>query len=607
MSSATSRASVGWAIAALCIGSRAAAPDQPERPVELRLRAGSFDPARRAPSLPPRLRLSAEPEAGHFIVQFERPIDGRTLDGLRLAGIEPLHYLPEAAYVVRVPAGKRNGLAARSDVRWLGAIQPGFKLSPDLGRRPFRDPARRAADRLVVTVDLFPDEDPERIARRLELGGIEVLDVASFGDTRRIHARGSLGQLESIARIDAVAWIEESGEATTRNDDARWVVQANQPGSTPLWDHGLHGEGQVIGHIDGPIAADTCWFVDPGGAIPGPDHRKLVAYRGYGESNGAHGTHTAGSLAGDATPTTGSLEHAGLAPAARISHTDLAGLGGASGDPSNLYSFLLAAHIDGARVHSNSWGDDGTTAYTAWCRDADLYSYEHEDALVVFSATNSLTLKTPENAKNVLAVSASFNGTEAESFCSGGAGPTADGRRKPEITAPGCGVTSAASSAGCDFAASSGTSMACPAVAASAALVRQYFAEGWYPSGAPTPADARGPSGALVKAVLLDAATNMTDLPGYPGPRQGWGRLRLDDALFFGGDSRNLVVLLDARNALGLTTGVSDLFELDVAASGEPLELNLVYTEPPASLLATLAKAIPVAHQARIAVRLAEP
>ena len=46
-----------------------------------------------------------------------------------------------------------------------------------------------------------------------------------------------------------------------------------------------------------------------------------------------------------------------------------------------------------------------------------------------------------------------------------------------------------------------GTSMATPLVAASATLVRQYFLDGFYPSGAATAANAYAPSGALVKVL----------------------------------------------------------------------------------------------------------
>lgn len=52
-----------------------------------------------------------------------------------------------------------------------------------------------------------------------------------------------------------------------------------------------------------------------------------------------------------------------------------------------------------------------------------------------------------------------------------------------------------------------GTSMATPVTAASAALVRQYLQDGFYPTGTRTPANAYPtPSGALVKALLMAGA-----------------------------------------------------------------------------------------------------
>lgn len=45
--------------------------------------------------------------------------------------------------------------------------------------------------------------------------------------------------------------------------------------------------------------------------------------------------------------------------------------------------------------------------------------------------------------------------------------------------------------------------MATPVVAGAVALLRQYFMQGYYPSGAPVPASAYTPSGPLLKAVLL--------------------------------------------------------------------------------------------------------
>lgn len=51
--------------------------------------------------------------------------------------------------------------------------------------------------------------------------------------------------------------------------------------------------------------------------------------------------------------------------------------------------------------------------------------------------------------------------------------------------------------------------MATPVAAASAALIRQYYMDGFYPSGTKTAADSFRPTGALLKATLINSAVPM--------------------------------------------------------------------------------------------------
>ena len=565
------------------------APDAAEAR-QVRLRVGTFDPRRSASELPERLRLAEEPRGGYFLVQLEGRADRSTTAKLRARGAEPLAYVPDGAYVVRLSSGRVADLRSMAGVRWLGPVEPGFKLAPDLGRRPFVDGTRREGGRLHATVDLFRAEDLAEVSRRIAATGTVVLSGAAFSDTLRLRVRATIGQLEAVAQIPAVAWIEEAGEATPRNNSATWVVQTDVPGATDVWSDGLHGESQIIGIIDWPIDMNSCFVSDPLDNTPGPSHRKVVAYRSAaGLGTDYHGTHVAGIAAGTSFPVNGSLDSAGHAYAAKISYSNILDVTGSGGDPSNLYSYFAAAHADGARVHTNSWGDDSTTDYTTWSRDADLFSYDFEESLVLFAVSNLSTLHTPENAKNVLAVSATHNGASADTFCRGGAGPTSDGRRKPEILAPGCGVTSARELSSCGVRTLSGTSMASPAVAGAAALARQYFVEGWYPTGSPQAANARAPSGALLKAVLINSAVNLSTVLGFPGNTEGWGRVLLENGLYFGGDARRLLVLADVRNASGVGTSEQDAFVMEVTSSNEPLEVTLAYTDPPAALFASAA------------------
>jgi hypothetical protein len=114
-------------------------------------------------------------------------------------------------------------------------------------------------------------------------------------------------------------------------------------------------------------------------------------------------------------------------------------------------------------------------------------------------------------------------------------------------------------------------------------LARQYFTEGFYPTGAATPANAFVPSGALLKAVLINSAVDMTSFPDYFTVYEGWGRIKMDDALFFVGDARRLIVA-DIRNASGLNTGEAHTYYITCRNAGQPLKFTLVWTDVPATL-----------------------
>jgi hypothetical protein len=119
--------------------------------------------------------------------------------------------------------------------------------------------------------------------------------------------------------------------------------------------------------------------------------------------------------------------------------------------------------------------------------------------------------------------------------------------------------------------------MAAPAISAAALLVRQYFQDGWYPSGAPVTADVRTPTAALVKAMLLNGAVDMSE-KGYGGPKEGFGFPLLDNVLFFSGDPRGLKVW-DVPNAAGLRADDETTYTVKVAA-GQPLRVTLAWTDP---------------------------
>jgi hypothetical protein len=552
----------------------------------VRLRAETYSIEAGPSAARSALAALAPDEIETWIVAFEPPADDALRGALAAAGARIVGYVPSNAYLVRADARSAAGLRRVPGILRADRVRPEWKISPDVGRVRHEGAVRSLERmRLWLTLDVFAGEDPQRVAAAAREVGAEVLGVTGE-PVGRVFVLAEPAKVSALARISEVEWIEEVPELALRNDVTRWVIQSNVGGETPLHDRGLFGEGEILGHIDGRIQSGSCFFDDPGVAI-GPLHRKLVGLRGSTSTNGQpHGTHTAGTLAGNQFPINGSLAQRGMAPLARISHQNFNDLEWieATGTPSNAYGFLAAAHADGAFIHSNSWGDDGTTSYSSLCRDVDLFARDHESDLVIFSATNLATLRSPENAKNVLAVGASWSSPNQHLFSSGGQGPTIDGRRKPEVFAPGRGAISA-STAACGTTSMGGTSMACPAVAGGAALVREYLVRGYHPTGRPWPGHSVVPTGALLKAIVINSAVDMTGVANYPTDQEGWGRILLDDALYFPGDSRRLW-FRDVSHAQGLSTGGTDAFPLRVAGAGEPLKITMAFTDHAASIAA---------------------
>ncbi len=546
----------------------AAANQKAKQPRWLSLRWAEFATDAAPPVLPADLVAPPPPAdaAVYWLVQLPGPVTPVAIRALAATGLELLDYVPNFAFVARGTPAQLAAARALPWLVWSSPLHPAYRIAPELVAAVA--PAPR-----TLLVHAFAGVTQATIRAQVAAAGLQVLEQDDLRGTWLLVATGTREQAMALARQRDVAWIEAQGTCTERNGTMVWTVQTGVANDTRIWSQGLHGEGEIVGHIDSGIALNACWFQDPVQPI-GPLHRKLVYNSGTTASS--HGTHTAGTVAGDSFPINASTANRGLAWASRLAHT------------TSLTSFLApaTAHRNaGARTHTNSWGNDGTKNYDTLARDVDVFSFQDEENLVCFAVSNGSVVTNPENAKNCLAVGASQNGVNAINHCSGGTGPTLDGRRKPEIYTPGCSLVSASTSA-CATGSSTGTSMACPSTTAAAALVRQYFREGFYPSGARTAADAFVPSGALLKAMLIQGGQDMSGIAGYPSLREGWGRLVLDQALAFAGDKERLFVV-DVRNQEGLTTGNRYSYKLAVTSSGTPLRVTMAFHDAPGTLLAS--------------------
>lgn len=306
----------------------------------------------------------------------------------------------------------------------------------------------------------------------------------------------------------------------------------------------------------------------------------------------------------------------------------------------NYTDLQSRAYRDGARISTNSWGANTAGAYNTDSQTYDVLVRDaqpsgaavtaagNQEMVIVFAAGNAGpgvgSVGSPGTAKNVITAGASenvhpFGGADACGINDTGAdsandiisfssrGPTADGRIKPDLMAPGTHVTGGvfqqnaiASGLGetatcfnatgvCAgpnsskffptsgqqfYSASSGTSHSTPAIAGGAAIVRQFFLN----------QGLNAPSPAMTKAMLMNTASYMTGVSANDNlwsNQQGMGLLNLD-AVFDVLSTPN--ILRDQQSADMLTaSGQQRVFTGNISTTTKPFRVTLAWTDAPGS------------------------
>ncbi|MEV0095873.1 S8 family serine peptidase [Streptomyces sp. NPDC050738] len=296
---------------------------------------------------------------------------------------------------------------------------------------------------------------------------------------------------------------------------AQLDVSVPQIGVPKVWAAGYDGKGVKVAVVDTGVYADH------------PDLAgKVIAAKNFSTSpdnvdHQGHGTHVASTIAGSGAKSGG--KYKGVAPGASIIAAKVLDDTG-SGDESDIISGIDWAVEQGADVVNMSLGGPDTADTDPLEATVDHYS-ETDGVLFAIAAGNegpgASTVGSPGSAQSALTVGAVDSGDKMADFSSRGP-RIGDGAIKPDVTAPGVDIT-AASSPGSVIAGEvgenpegyvtiSGTSMATPHVAGSAALLKQQHPD-W--------------KAAQLKGVLT-ASTKDTGFAAYD---QGSGRIQADHAM----------------------------------------------------------------------------
>jgi PGF-pre-PGF domain-containing protein len=560
---------------------------------------------------------------GYYIVQSTSYVTDEWKQSITDTGAVLFDYIPNNAFIVRMNSLVLARVEALDTVQWIGIYQPYYKISHGLSGSYSTCSNAEQSIYENITVLLFNAQDSILISNEiLALGGV-ITDNTE--DTLQVRIESS--KIADIAAIPGVCWIEKLSRFVILNDVAANITNVYETRNT----YGLNGSGQIVAVAD--TGLDT--GVNDASMHDDFEGRIIEIYDTAGDKNLAdiisgHGTHIAGSVLGDGSCSDGRFK--GMAPQAELIFQ-------AAGNnidciilPNDLNDLFSQAYDNGARIHTNSWGDEDTNGeYTIISRDLDLFMWNHPDMLILMAAGNKGvdsdsdgiidldSICSPATAKNCISVGASenirsdkldsystlingntrfpsypinsdkmANNTEGLAAFSS-RGPTDDGRIKPDVVAPGTYIISTKSSvknpnyelwddydANSNYTYGGGTSMSTPIVAGTAALIRQYYMQN----------ESITPTAALLKATIINGAYNMTpgqydigqhkEIQTRPDNASGWGRIDIENSLFPASPR-----IMQYHDNISLNTSESWNAKYYSNNNSEPLQITLVWTDHP--------------------------
>jgi hypothetical protein len=527
-------------------------------------------------------------------------------------------------FVVRAVDPSR--LAGLPGVLWAGPYHPAYRIEPALGHAPTINVVKARNERISVRVNLFDASEKAQTIAQLEALGAQI-DHAATADEHdlpnRIYFTASPATILAAARLSTVLWVEEvSREGFVLNAETKVFMQSGFiDGGTPYWDAGVNGSTQIVGDMDSGLDVDTILMSDTAtdAGTPGPGHRKVHAYTPHGGGNTstcagtsgyAHGTNTAQCAVANRSDFGLSDNLDGIAPGARVVFQDIGPsdliccLFGCLSPPANMFGMFDEVRANGGHLTNGSFAICSYGTYGSDAFDADQYSWDHKDFLSFFSGGNGGGGNAcPGTNKNNISSGGHFQDPfQNEHY--GSVGPSPDNRIGPTVLGPACDY-SGGNPAPFNFITSTsiqsndnditgtpmgdaginqgscGTSFSSPWLMGAAALIRDYFEKGYYPTGAVNAPDAFAPSGALVKAALINSGDFVDNYvcpsgctTGLMGS-MGMGRVNLSTTLAIAGDSRTPqgTRVIDKGMSDGLATG--EIFEETIEILDDSVEFRV--------------------------------
>jgi MYXO-CTERM domain-containing protein len=610
------------------------------------------------------MRQAAAAGKRFYLVQFAGPIQPEWYKGLEQTGVQVVSYIPNNAYLVYGDATTLRSLHGlignkAGRIQWDGEYLNDYKLNASIhtsSSETFEVQLIKDGEANQETLALIQGLQSRSGTIQEALGYVNVHTYLTVQDLHQIATRPDVLSIQPRPmprKYDERQNMIVSGQLTgTQPNPPNWLQWLTEKGFTQAqFTASGFGVDVTDSGVDNATPSSPNHFgLYVGGNVNNASRLVYSRLEGTPHSGSTiqgcdgHGNLNTHIIGGYASQTGTPFEDEqgfnfgmGVAPFVKFGSSVIFDPGTfTSPDYEDLQS---RAYRDGMRISSNSWGAN-TSAYTADAQrydalvrdaqpaDSAVAAPGNQEMVIVFAAGNSGsgagTVGSPGTAKNLITAGASenvqpFGGadqcgtTDAEANSAmdivafSSRGPTGDGRKKPELMAPGTHVSGGVAQAvrstnpptglggalSCFdatgvcagpgssnffpvgqqwYTASSGTSHSTPAIAGGAALVRQYFInQGMAP-----------PSAAMTKAYLMNSARYMTGTGANDNlwsNNQGMGLMDLGMAF------DEVPRTLDDQNPSNLftATGQTRTFEGTWGDASKPFRVTLAWTDAPGS------------------------
>jgi hypothetical protein len=474
---------------------------------------------------------------------------------LELKGIHKLEIFPSRSFLVSI--SEKADFSALNGFSVIGYSPFQWEMKTSINQEAVPVRAKSSRSNILVNIHPISGTDMDGVSSQMQHLGFKVEESRNALGFITIECKQS--DIQSICELGFVQFVDWKYDfGAPENYTGRTLHRTNfiSPENT----NGINYDGSGI----------SVMLQDDGFIGPHIDHEGRIIEQFWATSDGDHGDHVAGTIngAGNLNP-----------------YNE----GQAKG--SDIYVYKAAPEYQGFDsivnhytskqivITSTSYSNGCNAGYTALARTMDEQIHDMQNLIHVFSAGNSGTSNCGYGAgntwgnitgghkvgKNTITVA---NLDEDDVVVSSSSrGPAHDGRIKPDISAKGTNVTSTLD--GNTYGVKSGTSMSCPGVSGTLAVLYEAFD------------DVQGdlPKSGLMKAIVLNTADDL----GNVGPDfiHGWGRINARKAyevianLYFSSGS--------------VADGDSVQFTLIVPTNKTKARVMLYWMDPEASVNASTA------------------